>query len=61
MSQTPRPAPEPIVPEEALVIGEVIDDATESEIARIGDETGARKTSAEMVAEARERFGKRPG
>lgn len=61
---TPRPRPRVVEiqtdPEpEARVLAEAIGDM-DDEIARAVDPGGPRKTSAEMVAEARERFGRRP-
>lgn len=53
--------PEPIVEEEHVAIEEVMTEAMKAELQRMSDGTEARKSSAEMVAEARQRFGKRPG
>lgn len=53
-------APMPIVEQDQVAIEEVMTEAMEAELQRISDGTEVRKTSAEMVAEARQRFGKRP-
>lgn len=61
----PKPRPEPRVsieraPEpEARILSEAVS-GMEEEIADAVDLSGTRKTSAEMVAEARKRFGSRP-
>ena len=59
-----RPKPEltvPIVEEDQVAMEEVMTEAMEAELERMSDGSEVRKTSAEMVAEARQRFGKRPG
>lgn len=53
--------PEPIELEETVAIEKIVAEAIEGEVDRIAEEAGTRKTSAEMVAEARERFGRRSG
>ena len=60
-SQPKREAPVPIEDEEHVAIEEIVTEAMEAELARMSDVPEVRKTSAEMVAEARQRFGKRPG
>lgn len=54
-------APMPIVEEDQVAMEEVMTEAMEAELERMSDGSEVRKTSAEMVAEARQRFGKRPG
>lgn len=53
--------PESIGMEEPVVVEEVVAEPMKAELDAIPEETGVRKTSAEMVAEARERFGRRSG
>ncbi len=50
----------PIVEEEPVEVAEVITEAVAKDMERMIERAGTKKTSAEMVAEARERFGRRP-
>lgn len=51
--------PEPVV-EDQVMIEEVMVQALETDEAPVSEGTAARKSSAEMVAEARQRFNRRP-
>lgn len=49
----------PVVEEEPIAVAEVITESVASDMEQMIEQAGTRKSSAEMVAEARERFGRR--